>query len=60
MKYHSVPIHLEKEVKDQLAEDVRLGVIEKVADLAKVDEKPTQWAARMITVIKKWENKESH
>ena len=53
VKFHNVPIHLEKEVKEQLEEDVKLGVIEKIADLAKADEKPTKWAARMNTVMKK-------
>ena len=47
VKFHTVPIHLEKEVKEQLAEDVKLGVIEKVADLAKADEKPTEYRERV-------------
>ena len=53
VKFSKVLINLQEEVKEQLEEDVRLGVIEKVAELAQADDKPTSWAARMITVIKK-------
>ena len=53
VKFHPVPVHLEKEIKEQLDEDVRLGVIEKIAELSQADKGPMKWAARMLTVMKK-------
>ena len=43
-----IPLHWEKAVKEDLAKDVALGIIEPVPSTT-----PTKWCARMVVVPKK-------
>ena len=60
VKFHTAPIHLEDEVKKQLDEDVKLGVIEKVADLSEADTLAHKMGSKNYhcnqEILKDWES----
>jgi hypothetical protein len=47
-KCRSIPLHLQKEVKEELDRDIRIGVIEKVPVNT-----PSDWCSQMVVCIKK-------